>query len=59
MPSMTEEDKQLIKQLFEEVIEPQAHCQEMRALDHAFITYLLHKCGSSEGVGSAVPKGDA
>lgn len=59
MTVLSEADKKLIKQLFEEVLEPKAHCPEMKALDHAFLTYLFHKCDSPEAVGSAVPKGKA
>lgn len=59
MPVLTEADKNMLKELFEQILEPQAHCPEMKALDHAFLTYLFHKCGSPEAVGSAAPKGDA
>lgn len=59
MAFMTETDKRQIEKLFKEALEPRAHCPEMRALNAALITYLLHKCASLEGVGSAIPRGEA
>jgi hypothetical protein len=56
MMMMTEEDKHIVERIFKEVVEPEADCPEMKALDSAFITYLLHKCGSPEAVGSMAPK---
>jgi len=59
MTVLTEEDKRFIEHLFRDVLEPQAHCPEMRALDAAFLAYLLHKCDSPEAVGSIAPAGRA
>lgn len=59
MTMMTEKDKKFLEKIFKEVIEPNADCPEMRALDAAFRVYLNHKCGSPDGIGSAVPRADA
>jgi hypothetical protein len=59
MMVMTEKDKKLIQYIFKDIIAPQAHCPEMKALDDALITYLLHECDSPEAVGSAIPKAGA
>jgi len=59
MVVMTEADKKFIEHIFKDIIEPEAHCPEMKALDAAFMTYLLHKCDSPEGVGAEAPKGEA
>lgn len=53
---LTEADKIFIKGLFEDLVMPEADCPEAQALDQALVTYLMHKCGSPSGVGSAIPK---
>jgi hypothetical protein len=56
MMHMDEKDKKLIEKLFREILLPEAHCKEAKALDEAFLVYLLHKCDSPERVGAAVPE---
>ncbi len=57
MAHMTEADKRQVENIFKEIIEPQAMCAELKALDAALIAYLLHKCDAPERVGSSAPKG--
>jgi hypothetical protein len=59
MMQMTEADKRQVEKIFKEHIEPTAACQELKILDAALITYLLHKCEAREHVGSEKPKGNA
>ena len=59
MTMMDETAKRQVEDIFKKHIEPQAQCPELKELDKALITYLLHKCDAPERVGSLAPKGEA